>query len=114
MKNTSPKKKQGASKKAQLTEVEVPKGGLAVDVRIKDIEKQIFEEDETETRIHYKAVISPDYSIHAIYNGRGEKCEIKTLKDLDPKANIFSKKYRRYFIDLYGDPTQEVEAHSSH
>lgn len=104
--NTSKKKQKEDSKKIQLTEIIVPKGGLNIECRIADLENKLFDPDEEEAkRIPYRAIISPDYSIIAIYNGKGERCSIKELKTLDPKASIFSKSYRKYFIDTYGMPS---------
>lgn len=106
--NTSEKKKKGASKKAQLTEIEVPQGGLKIEVRIKDIEQKILQDEEEESkRVSYDAVLGPNAAIVAIYNDRGQRCDIDDLKALDPKANIFNKDYRKYFIRTYGLPAKK-------
>jgi len=105
MKNTSEKKKKEPSKKkSQLTEIEIPQGHLLIDCRIKDIERPIFEDEKDAKRIHYRALLKPSGAIHTIYNGRNEACSTEDLKNLDPKANIFKKSFRRYFIQTYGQP----------
>jgi len=104
MKNTSKSTKKGTSKKAQLTEIVIPPGHLLIDCRIADIERPIFEDEKEAKRIHYRALLKPSGAIHTIYNGRNEACSTEDLKDLDPKANIFKKSFRRYFIQTYGQP----------
>lgn len=112
MTNTSEKKKKAPSKKAQLTEIKVPYGGLNIEARIKDIERKVIKDEEETKRISYQAVIGPNGAIVAIYNDRREVCDINDLKALDPKANIFNKNYRRYYIRCYGIPTEKLKNNS--